>query len=167
MKVGRSGDEEGSVQEIAQYMIDEMQKDVLYVIGPGTTAKAILGRLNIDTNLLGVDVLLNRQLVQQDLNEKELLGILKARPAKIIITIIGGQGYLFGRGNQQISPQIIQIVGKENVLVIATENKILSLSGRPLLVDTGDEVTNELFSGFIKVITGYRMSTMARVGSSS
>lgn len=164
MKVGRSSNEEASVQEIAQYVIDEMQDGLYYIVGPGTTTKAITQRLGIQTNLLGVDVLLNRELAWQDANEAQLLEVISGRPAQILITIIGGQGYLFGRGNQQISSRVIRRVGKENVHVIATENKVLSVHGRSLLVDTGDEETDRLFKGYIRVTIGYRKSTMVRIG---
>lgn len=164
MKIGRGTEEEAVIQDIAQYVIDQMEKDVFYVIGPGTTTKAILQKLEKASNLLGVDVLRNQELVAQDVNESQLLEIIAGEPAKIVITIIGGQGYLFGRGNQQISARLIREIGKENIIVVASPGKILSLYGKPLLVDTNNDEVDQYLKGYIKVIIGYREMTVARVG---
>jgi len=163
MKIGRAASEDAEIEEIAHYIVDQMQKDALYIIGPGSTAKAILKILQISSNLLGVDIVKDRHIVAQDVSERRLLEAIKGHPAKIIVTVIGGQGYLFGRGNQQISADVIREVGIENIIVVATQSKILALHGKPLMVDTGDESINQKLKGYIKVITGYKEMTVARV----
>jgi len=144
------------LQAIALDVIDRMPKGVLYVIGPGTTTRPILDELGLSKTLIGVDVILGKKLIKSDVNEKEILNLIQNRKAKIIVTPIGGQGFLFGRGNPQISASVIQEVGKENIEVVSTIDKIISLKGRPLLVDTGDEYIDELLCGYQKIITGYK-----------
>jgi predicted polyphosphate/ATP-dependent NAD kinase len=145
----------GDMEAIACEVVDRMKGDYLYVIGPGTTTRAIASKLGLNKTLVGVDVVSKGKLVSIDVNEVQLLKHLRKRNAKIIITPIGGQGYIFGRGNQQISPEVIKKVGKDNIIVVATPEKINSLRGRPFLVDTGDRTVDRMLSGYIRVITGY------------
>ena len=162
-KAGRRDSDDTVVESIAYAIIDEMKPDVLYILGPGTTMRGIKAKISSENTLLGVDVALNKQFVARDANEKELLKLIKGKPVKIIVTVIGGQGYIFGRGNQQISPQVIREVGKENIIVVATKGKISSLGGKPLLVDTGDSVTDNMLVGYMKVVTGYSEQTVLKV----
>ena len=165
-KGGSPPQEELSLEAIASDIIEEMESDVLYIVGPGTTTRPIVEQLGLPKTLLGVDVVLDGKLVASDVNEAQILELIKDRRAKIIVTVIGGQGFLLGRGNQQISPEIIKKVGKENIIVVATPDKLTSLEGRPLLVDTGEVELDELLSGYIKVITGYSRRVVYKVGSS-
>jgi predicted polyphosphate/ATP-dependent NAD kinase len=110
-------------------------------------------------------VVLNKALVARDVNEGELLDLVGNKAAKIIVTAIGGQGHIFGRGNQQLSAEIIGKVGKENLAVVASRQKLASLAGRPLMVDTGDPELDRALSGYIKVTTGPREYAMYRVGT--
>ncbi len=140
---------------IADYMIDHMEKDVYYLIGAGTTTRAIMERLRLPYTLLGVDIVQNKKLICQDANEKEILEMIDNKPFKIVVSVIGGQGYIFGRGNQQFSPVVLQKAGKENIQIIATLDKLVALQGKPLLLDTGDSVTDKLLAGFYQVLSGY------------
>lgn len=140
---------------MSQYIIDEMEDHVFYIVGSGSTTKAILDNIGIDGTLLGIDIIKNKKIVKKDATEKEILEIITGQKSKIIITPIGGQGYILGRGNQQISSDVVSAVGKENIIVVATSNKLFDLRGKPLLVDTGDEKTDKYLKGFYKIIIGY------------
>ncbi|MUV56181.1 ATP-NAD kinase family protein [Halogeometricum sp. CBA1124] len=158
-----AGDETASKRAIAGAVANSMEEGTAYVIGPGTTTKGILTHLGLDYTLLGVDVVRDGELVGRDLNERELLDLLDGVPAHIVVGVIGGQGFVFGRGNQQLSARVIEAVGADNVTVVATEEKLLSLGGDSLRVDTGDESLDEALTGYRRVVTGRGTQMVARV----
>jgi len=164
-KAGSAAAEEAAMYDIACDFIKTMQDNYLYIFGPGTTTREIMAKLGLKNTLLGVDAVYERELVGSDLNEAQLLKMIEGKTAKIVISVIGGQGYIFGRGNQQISAKVIRKVGKENIMVVATKNKIVSLSGNLLLVDTGDDEVNKMLTGYTRVITGLNERVMVRVTS--
>ncbi len=164
MKEGGIVQEELALQDIAAFMVETMEDDCLYLIGSGTTPRAILEQLQLPSTLLGVDAVYNHQLLASDLGEQQILELLDKYPrARLIITVIGGQGHVFGRGNQQISPAVIQRLGMQNIDIIATAEKIHSLNGKPMRVDTGDESLNQSLYGMVTVITGYDEKTLYRI----
>jgi len=116
----------------------------------------VLENLSLPFTLLGVDVICNRKILINDASEADIQRIVEKKPFKIIITPIGGQGYLFGRGNHQISPQIIQKAGRKNIIVAATPEKISGFRGDPFLIDSGDFKTDRNLAGYVRVTTGYR-----------
>ena len=150
--------EELAVADIAADVVEELEPDTLYIIGPGSTTLGILSELGCDGTLLGVDLLRDGALIAKDVGAAQIEAALAEHtgPAQIILTAIGGQGHLIGRGNQQFSPAVLRAVGRDNLIVVATKTKITELNGRPLLVDSGDPELDESWSGFVRVITGYR-----------
>ena len=162
-KVATPPSEHAAQQAIAAYVVDNMETGVLYLVGPGTTTRAIMEELGIPNTLLGVDAVRDGELVGKDLSERDLLKLLGSGPAKLIVSPIGGQGHIFGRGNQQLSPKVIRRVGRGNIIVVATQGKLSSLHGKPLLVDTGDRALDLELSGYIRVVTGYREEVVHRV----
>ncbi len=164
-KSGSATTDEFSLEGIAADIVEEMERDVIYVLGPGTTVRPIAEKLGLSKTLLGVDVVLNGELIAADANEKKLLELIEGKEARIIVTVIGGQGFVFGRGNQQISPQVIRSVGSQNITIIATPGKLAALQGRPLLVDTGDPEVDEKLSGYAKVVTEYGRRVVYKVGA--
>jgi len=153
------------VQAIADDVVENMLPEWRYVIGPGTTTRAIASQLGFPKTLVGVDVYNREKVIALDVGEARLLELLGNQPAKIIVTPVGGQGFIFGRGNQPISPKVIQKVGRENIIVISLPEKLNALQGEPLLVDTGDPAVDESLTGYFPIVTGYREKVVYRVAS--
>lgn len=159
-------DDEMSAQDaIAKFVDEELETDRTYVIGPGSTTAALARRLGFEKTLLGVDAIRGRTLVGKDLSEQGIMQLVDPGRTTIIVTPIGGQGFVFGRGNPQISAEIIRRIGKENIKVVATKHKIHSLKAKRLLVDTGDPELDRELSGYVKAITGYREFTVLSIGT--
>ena len=158
--------EEIVLQEIAAEVIDNMSLDTTYIIGAGTTTAVLMGKLGIENTLLGIDVIRDKRLVAGDVTENDLYKIVSNHlDVKIVITVIGGQGHLFGRGNQQFSPRVIRSIGINNIIVIATKTKLKKLNGRPIFVDTGDLDLDIELCELKRIITGYEESTLLRVSN--
>ena len=167
MKQGGVETESLVLEDIAADFIDNMQDGVLYLMGSGTTTAAIMDALGLENTLLGIDAIINSELIASDLAEQDILSLLDSGlypVAKIVVTAIGGQGHVFGRGNQQFSPAVIRRVGSDNIMIVATRAKLRSLQGRPLRVDTGDSVLDAELAGMKQVITGYEQRTLYRIG---
>lgn len=161
-KSGSSASEENAKASIGKAVVDEMDEETMYIIGPGTTTAAVLAELDLAPTLLGVDAVRDGELVGTDLRESELLDLVEGTATKIVVGVIGGQGFIFGRGNQQISWRVIQQVGTDNVIVVATEEKIHELDG-PLRVDTGDADIDEALAGYTQVVTGLGTRSVVKV----
>lgn len=148
---------------IAHEMIERMRPGVAYLVGPGSTTRALMDELGQPNTLIGVDLLQDQKLVASDLCEADILAQLDRGETHLIVTPTGGQGYLFGRGNQQLSAAVLRRLGKERIHILATQEKLFQLSGRPLLVDTGDAQVDELLCGYYRVIVRYHEEQMCRV----
>lgn len=157
--------EEMVLDDIAAEVIESMEPDVHYAIGSGSTCAHVMAELGLDNTLLGVDVVKNQQLVATDVTAQQLLALAQQDPEfAIFITLIGGQGHLLGRGNQQISPAVVNQVGWDNIHVIATKSKLKALNGRALIVDTGDPELDQQLAGTKRIITGYHDAVLYQVG---
>ena len=140
-------------RDIAAAFVEDMQPQTLYLLGPGTTIRAIADELGVGKTLLGVDAVIDGKAVGSDLNERTILELLERYPqAVIVVTPLGGNGFIFGRGNKQFTPTVLRRVGIENVAVIANREKLLSLT--KLHVDTGDPGLDEALAGYIDVFAG-------------
>ncbi len=166
-KVGGRESPELVADEIAEWLVEHMEAGRTYLVGPGSTTAAIMAKLALPNTLLGVDAVRDGQLLATDADEARLLEILAASPggAAIVVTVIGGQGHVFGRGNQQFSPRVIRQVGLDNIILVAAKSKIAALEGRPLLVDTNDPALDRELCGWRSVITGYDDRILYRVGT--
>lgn len=149
-------DEHENQLAVARFIVENINADGTYILGPGTTVKCVADLLDTEKTLLGVDVYQKGKIVK-DVNEAKLLQTIKDwRNTWIILSPIGRQGILLGRGNQQISPEIIKLVGKEKIIVGATKGKLQSIDGHVLRVDTGDVEADNMLRGYIKVVTDYK-----------
>jgi predicted polyphosphate/ATP-dependent NAD kinase len=150
-------------REVALEMAEDAARDALYILGPGTTTRRVLNHLGLEGSLLGVDAVLDRRLLGRDLARADLAALAARHPPRIILGVIGGQGYTFGRGNQQIGPEIIRAAGRDNITLLASQRKILALGENRLLADTGDPAVDALLRGHIRVRLAPGLSTMMRV----
>ena len=158
VKMGGKEDEALVLDDIAAYVseIMEDEPDTYFVMGSGSTVGAVMDFLGLDNTLLGVDVVKQGELIASDVTASELIALTKDKPTKVILTVIGGQGHILGRGNQQLSPAFIRQIGKQNMLVVATKQKLQALNGKPLRLDSSDAALDVELAGAFSVITGYK-----------
>jgi len=166
VKSGGKESDELVLQDIAADVINHMESE-LFVIGSGSTTAFLMEELSLDNTLLGVDLVQEHQLLNNDVTEPKLWQIIQEqnKGIKLVITLIGGQGHIFGRGNQQLSPRVIRAIGKENIIIIATKTKLSALSSRPLIADTGDSELDQELSGYLPITTGYNDQVLYPVAS--
>lgn len=153
------------VTEIAASVIDDLEQEVYYLVGSGSTVATVMEQLDLSNTLLGVDILCNREVVAADVTATQILEVIGDAPARALVTVIGGQGHLFGRGNQQFSPAVIRRLGKENIRILASRTKLGTLDGRPLVVDTGDPELDRALCGLWPITAGYRDTLLYRVAT--
>jgi len=161
-QVYEEADEERAKAAIAQFIDEILLPGTLYFIGAGTTTEALARRLGSKKTLLGVDAIRDRRLVAADCDEKKLLALAEKYPdTRIIISPIGAQGFILGRGNQQISAALIKKIGMKKMIVIATPHKLAELPF--LYVDSGDPALDAEFGDTIQVISGYRIAQRKKI----
>lgn len=166
LKSGGELSEVGVLSLIGNSVIEQMKPDVLYVMGTGSTIHQLMAQMNLQGSLLGIDLILNGKLIAVDVTEQDILDAFCIHPKRsVIVYIIGSQGYVFGRGNQQLSAQVLQQLDKKDILIVANKQKMNSLFGSPLYVDTGDKNANKRLCGYYKVLVGYNEFVMAKLTS--
>lgn len=187
VKSGGKESDELVLHDISEDVIAHMADNDghLFIIGSGSTTDFLMNELGLSNTLLGVDLVQNEALIASDVTEEllwqklthinesqtnEIQTIQTPQSAKLVITLIGGQGHIFGRGNQQLSPRIIRFIigqngGKENIIIIATKAKLTALNNRALISDTGDNELDQLLSGFMPITTGYKDQVLYPVSS--
>ncbi len=148
---------------LGQEVADEMRPEVTYLVGPGTTAKRPLDALGLPSTLLGLDVLRDGGIVVLDATSEQALKAAGQGPLNIICGVTGGQGFVFGRGNQQIGPQAIARCWPEEVTILASAEKLAALNPPELIVDSGDPVLDGRLRGYARVRTAPRRSVMMRL----
>ncbi len=158
VKMGGKEDEALVLDDIAATISELMDDnpDTYFVMGSGSTVGAVMEFLGLENTLLGVDVVMDKTLVASDVTASELLSLTQGKPTQVVLTVIGGQGHILGRGNQQLSPDFIRAIGKQNMRVVATKQKLQSLGNKPLRLDSGDAELDASLQGAFTIITGYK-----------
>lgn len=157
--------DEEALEAVCADVAAAMDPRRVYVLGPGTTTRRVMRRLGLPKTLLGVDAVRAGRLLGADLGERELLELLGEEPATLLTGVVGGQGSLFGRGNQQLSPAVLRRIGAENIEVIAGLRKLLALDPPLLHVDTGDPELDEALCGYRRVHVAPRRTVVYRVAA--
>jgi Uncharacterized conserved protein len=156
-----------AARSAAHGVVSSLEPGVHYLLGPGSTVGEVARQLGVSKTPLGVDVLLDGRIVRSDVSESDLLALLPGTRARAVVTIIGGQGFLLGRGNQQLSAPVIRQLEEDPLIVVSTEQKLIDLAGRPLLVDTGDPEVDARLAGYIRIITGASTTSIYPVSSAT
>ena len=165
VKCGGREVEDLVVTEIAASVIDNLEPDTYYLVGSGSTVATVMEQLGLPNTLLGVDIIRDQEVVAADVGAERILEIIGDAPARALLTVIGGQGHLFGRGNQQFSPAVIRRLGKANIEILASRTKLGTLDGRPLVVDTGNPELDRDLCGLWPITSGYEDTLLYRVAT--
>jgi predicted polyphosphate/ATP-dependent NAD kinase len=153
----------GSIEGACRAALERIDDDRLNLLGPGQTMLRIKEAFGAGS-LLGVDAVLRGRMIGSDLAEADIHELVLRHPARIVVGVVGGQGFLFGRGNQQFSPRVIRRVGRRHLLIVCSEEKLAALAHRRLLVDTGDDELDAELSGYLPVLVGNRKTVQMPVG---
>lgn len=165
-KVSGREHEELVLADIAAEVVERCYDADWLLLGPGTTVRAVAEALEVDNTLLGFDWVEQGQRVAADLNASGILERLQSAQGEgaAVLTAIGGQGHLIGRGNQQLSPQALRLLGRDRLLIVATKTKLTELDGASLIMDSNDAELDQSWSGPVRVITGYRDEVLYHMG---
>ncbi len=132
------------------------------ILGTGSTVYHVMREFNIEKTLLGVDLMVNGEIKERDVDENTLYELTKGKDVKVILSPIGGQGFLLGRGNQQISARVLEGANSVNLIVIATEEKISTID--KLEIDLGKRINiPQLNNEHLKVITSYHQYKLRKI----
>ena len=164
-KAATPASEADAVVAAARGVVKRMLPGTRYLLGPGSTTAEVARQLGIRKSPLGVDVVLDGRQVLTSASEEQLLAEVALGPAQAVVTVIGGQGFLLGRGNQQLSASVIRALGDDPLLVVAPEQKLIDLHGRPLIVETGDPELDARLAGHIRIVTGPGTSSLYAVAA--
>ena len=159
-KASRPVGESQALAAAVARVADMLSDDRVSLIGPGSTMQMLAAHCGFEGTLLGVDALCKGTLLDSDLNERRILDLVADKAARIVVSIVGGQGFLFGRGNQQLSAGLISKIGRENIVIVSSLEKLALLPGNSLLVDTGDESVDAMLAGYLPVIVSGARTVM-------
>ncbi len=160
--------EEAALRAAIERVVARMDDSCISLLGPGTTMQLAKRQVGFEGTLMGVDAVRHGSCLATDIAEREILQLLGGHGCgRIVVSVVGGQGFLFGRGNQQLSPRVIRRVGKDNIDIISSLEKLTALPSGCLLVDTGDEAVDEELSGHMPVVVSGNRTAMMPIRSTS
>ncbi len=154
-----------SLSSAAAEVVAGMEPETIYIIGPGTSAASVVRALGQQATPLGVDAVIDRKLVARDCDAATLDALSEDRRVALVLGVTGQQGFLLGRGNQQIGAGLIRKAGKDGLIILATEDKLTALAKPHLLVDSGDPDLDRALEGFVRVSTGANRQMLMRIAS--
>ena len=165
-KVGGRESEPLVLEELGAWIAELMAEDpdTSWIVGPGSTMAALLAHQGLEGTLLGVDVVRGGRIVLADATAAQLEAGVDPATAQVLVTAIGGQGHVLGRGNQQLSPALLRRIGRARFHVVATRSKLAALDGRPLVLDSGDADLDRAWAGVLPVLVGYDDRVLYPVG---
>ena len=164
--VFQTGSEDEDRQEIAHFMAGVLASPRPFILGPGSTTEAIADAMDLECTLLGFDAYASGNLALRDGDAKSLLAFLRENPdTRLIISPIGSQGFIIGRGTQVITPEILGIIGEKNIVVVATPGKLRATP--ELHIDSGDRDLDASFPDSIRVICGFGLAERRRLHRSA
>ena len=169
----KAAGQRGSIQGACRRALDRIRESSgVVLIGPGMTMRNIKETLGMDAALLGVDAWHSGRQVGHDLSASAILALLDAQAGDdasgeplLVVGVVGGQGFLFGRGNQQLSAEVLRRIGRDRLVVVSSMEKLVALPERRLYVDTGDDSLDQAMAGFIPVVTGERQVLQLAIGT--
>jgi predicted polyphosphate/ATP-dependent NAD kinase len=169
--------ESDTIEGLARHVESLLSSDenLMIIWGSGGTIQRMGEFCGEELTLLGIDILgpvkNGKRKLFRDLNEQQLLEIIaqhvdgngEPRPRLLLLSPMGGQGFLIGRGNLQLSPEVLVMIGIDNLLGVATPAKLIGLSA--VRIDTGDTELDQVFQTkrFIKILQGFRTTRLIRI----
>jgi predicted polyphosphate/ATP-dependent NAD kinase len=163
-KVMRATNTNADIRALGAQIAAAMRADTTYILGCGTTVGSILTALGLEGTRNGFDIVANGAIVTKDASESALFAHLSQHPSSVLVLgVVGGQGFLLGRGNQQISPRVLSLIDDENIVIVAAQNKIDALHPPELHVDLGQSEPHAALQGYRRVRTSPTRSIVLRI----
>ncbi len=160
-----ASDPQGELEALVDEWIETQVPGRRYLVGPGSTTRALLDRLGLRGSVLGFDLLCDGALLARDLYAAQIQDAVAQAPLTLVLSPTAPQGHLIGRGNQQLTPEVLRALGLHQIQVLATPGKLAALRGRPLRIDSGDAELDRDFARHVEVIVGYGQRVLYPVGN--
>ena len=162
-KIGSTMESAEPLGGIASEIRARIDAGAVVLFGPGTTVQRVCEAMGISSTLLGVDAVVGGEVVSRNCSADELARLTENRRVQLVVSPVGGQGFLLGRGNQQIDERVLSRVETDDLLIVCTPAKLAELAGGPMWIDAQDPASIERFAGPRRVIIGRHHEAVVRV----